>query len=56
MRAPSELQFGAFREVWPHARGREHYRGEPGSALSGRYGPDSANAEGSSIVDEPEEG
>ena len=33
--ATSELQLGALREVWRHARGREHYhRGEPGSALS----------------------
>ena len=37
---------------WRHARGREHCRGEPGSALSGGYAPDSAKAEGSSIVDE----
>ena len=56
MRAPSELQFGGLREVWRHARGREHCRGEPGSALSGGYEPDSAKAEGSSIVDEPGEG
>ena len=41
---------------WPHARGREHCRGEPGSSLSGGYAPDSAKAEGSSIVDEPGEG
>ena len=41
---------------WRHARGREHCGGEPGSALSGGYAPDSANAEGSSIVDEPGEG
>ena len=40
-------------ERWPHAKGREHCRGVPGSALSGRYAPDSARAEGSSIVDEP---
>ena len=52
MRAASELQFGALREVWRHARGREHCRGEPGSALSGGYAPDSAKAQGSSIVDE----
>ena len=38
---------------WRHARGREHCRGEPRSALSGGYAPDSAKAEGSSIVDEP---
>ena len=41
---------------WRHARGREHCRGEPGSALSGGYALDSAKAEGSSIVDEPGEG
>ena len=41
---------------WRHARGREHCRGEPDSFLSGRYAPDSAKAEGSSIVDEPGEG
>ena len=41
---------------WRHARGREHYRGEPGGSLSGVYAPDSAKAEGSSIVDEPGEG
>ena len=37
-------------------RGREHCRGEPGSALSGGYAPDSAKVKGSSIVDEPGEG
>ena len=37
---------------WRHARSREYYRGEPGSALSGGYTPDSARAESSSIVDE----
>ena len=41
---------------WRHARGRGHCRGEPGSALSGGYAPDSAKAEGSSIVDEAGEG
>ena len=41
---------------WRHARGREHCRGEPGSALSGGYAPDSAKAEGSSITNEPGEG
>ena len=55
MRASSELQSGALREVWRHARGRESCRGEPGSALSGGYAPDSAKAEGSPIVDEPGE-
>ena len=40
------------------ARERQgHCRGEPGgSALSGGYAPDSAKAEGSSIVDKPKEG
>ena len=34
-------------------RGREHCRGDPGgSAPSGGYAPDSAEAEGSSIVDD----
>ena len=55
MRASSELQFGGLREVWRHARGREHCRGEPGSALMDGYAPDSARAKGSSIVDEPGE-
>ena len=41
---------------WRHARGREQCRGEPGSSLSGGYAPDSAKAEGRSIVDEPGEG
>ena len=40
---------------WRHARGRKHSRGEPGSALSGGYAPNSARVEGSSIVDEPGE-
>ena len=40
---------------WRYARGREHWRGEPSSALSGGYAPDLARAEGSLIVDEPEE-
>ena len=55
MRTSSELQFGALREVWRRARGREHCHGKPGSALLGEYAPDSAKAEGSSIVDEPGE-
>ena len=41
---------------WRHARGKEHCRGEPDRALSGGYALDSAKVEGSSIVDEPEEG
>ena len=52
MRASSEARFGALREVWRHARGREHCRGKPGSALSGGYAPESSKAKGSSIVDE----
>ena len=36
--------------------GDHTYRGEPDSALSGGYAPDSAKAEGSSIVDVPGEG
>ena len=51
-RAPISCPSGG----WRHARGREQCRGEPGSALSGGYEPDSAKAEGSSIVDEPGEG
>ena len=54
--ASSKLQFGALQEVWRHARGREHSHGEPGSALTGGHPPDSAEAGGSSIVDEPGEG
>ena len=38
-----------------HAGGREHCRGESGSALSGGYAPGSVKADGSSIVDEPGE-
>ena len=41
---------------WRQARGREHCRGESGSALSGGYAPDLAKAEGSSIVYESGEG
>ncbi|CAM9116348.1 unnamed protein product, partial [Ascophyllum nodosum] len=52
-RAPIWCPSGGGR--WRHARGREHCRGEPGSALSGGYAPDSAKAKGSSIVDEPGE-
>ena len=53
VRTSSELQFGALREVWRHARDREDCRREPGSTLSGGYAPDSAKAEGSSTVDKP---
>ena len=55
VRASFEPQFDALREGGG-TRGREHCRGEPGSALSGGYASDSAKAEGSSIVDEPGEG
>ena len=52
-RAPIWCPSGGLR----HARGREHCRGESGgSALLGGYAPDSAEAEGSSIVDDPGEG
>ena len=57
MRGSSEPQFGA---LWEGGGSREAgstvCRGEPGSALSGGYVPDSVKAEGSSIVDEPGEG
>ena len=56
MRTSFEFQYDALREVWRHARGREHCRGESGSALSGGYAPDSARAEGRSIADKPGEG
>ena len=52
--ASSVLQFGALREVAAQKRW-QHCRGEPDSARSGGYTPDSARAEGSSIVDEPGE-
>ena len=38
---------------WWHARDKGHCRGKLGS--SSEYAPDSARAEGSSIVDEPGE-
>ena len=50
VRASSGLQFGALRE---HARGRGHYRGEPGCALSGGDEPDLVSVEGNPIFDEP---
>ena len=40
---------------WRHARGRKHCSVEPGGAILGGYAPDSARADGSSIVDEPGE-
>ena len=55
MRASSELHLGALCEVWRHAGGREHCRGEPASTLSGGNAPDLAKTEGSLIVDEPGE-
>ena len=51
-RAPIRCPSGG----WRHARSRGHCRGEPGSSLSGGYAPNSAKAEGSSIVDELGEG
>ena len=39
MRASSEVQFGALREVRRHARGKEHCHGEPSRALSSEYAP-----------------
>ena len=51
MRASSELQFGALREVAARERQGALSR-EPGSTLSAGYAPDSARAEVSSIVDE----
>ena len=56
VRASSEPQFWCPSGGWRHPRGREHYRREPGSALSGGYAPDSAKAVDSSIVDEAGEG
>ena len=46
----------AFGKVAARERQGEHCRGEPGSSLLGGYAPDSAKAEGISIVDEPGEG
>ena len=54
MCAPSELQFRALRKG-----GGTQEAGSTvaaGNALSGGYAPDSAKAEGRSIVDEPGEG
>ena len=51
--ASSELQFGAVREVV--ARERQGPLSRRAWYLSGGYAPDSAWAEGSSIVDEAEE-
>ena len=49
-------EVGILKVPWRHARGREHCRGEAGSALSGGYAPDSAKVEGSSIAEELGEG
>ena len=46
--------FGAEFGVVALAKGPR--RVQPGGSLSGGYAPDSAKAEGSSIVDEPGEG
>ena len=56
MRASSELQFGALRNGVAARERQGILSRKPGSALSGGYAPDSAKAEGSSIVDEPGEG
>ena len=55
MRTSSELQFGALREVWWHARGREHCRGDSSRGLSGGYAADSVKVKGTSIGDAPGE-
>ena len=56
VRTSSELQFGALREVWRHARTRNTVAESlVASALSGGYAPDPAKAEGSSIIDKPGE-
>ena len=55
MRASSESQFGALREGGG-TREAGSTVAESLVALSGGYIPDSAKAEGSSIVDEPGEG
>ena len=52
VRASFELQLGALREVVARERQGALCRGEPSSALSGGYVPDSARMEGSSIVHE----
>ena len=56
MRASSELRFDAlWEDGCTREAGSTACRGEPGSSLSGGYAPDSAKAEGGSILDEPEE-
>ena len=56
MCASSELQFGGLREGGGTREAGSTVAESPGSSLSGAYAPDSAKAEGSSIVDEPGEG
>ena len=55
MCAPSELHFDALRKGGG-TREAEITVAESLVILSGGYAPDSAKAEGSSIVDEPREG
>ena len=52
MCASSELQFGGLRE----GGGTREAGSTVAESLSGGYAPDSAKAEGSSLVDEPGEG
>ena len=58
MCASSELQFGGLREGGGTREAGSTVAESlvPGSSLSGGYAPDSAKAEGSSIIDEPGEG
>ena len=53
---PSSILVSFGRVAARERQGALSCRGEPGSALSGGDAPDSAKAEGSSIVDEPREG
>ena len=52
MRASSELQFGALREVWRHARGREYCRGKPDSVRT-RVGEGGGQLDRRQARDEP---
>ena len=54
--APSELQFGALRGGGGTREAGSTFAESLVVALSDGYAPDSAKAEGSSIVDEPGEG
>ena len=56
MCASFELQFGALRESGGTREAGSTNRGEHGSAVLCGYAPDSAKAEGSSIVNGPGEG